>query len=412
MRSEGIGKFSVKILILAGIVLLGRPALAQHAYTMLPPLHPGDGDPIAFMGPHYSIHQTEDSNLSSPPTTAFSPSKIRHAYGFDQITSEGAKQIIGIVDAYDDPKAEADLGTFSKQYGLPTCTTANGCFRKVFASGSQPVANANWAVEISLDIEWAHAIAPQATILLVEAKSNDLSDLLAGVDAAVRDGASVVSMSWTCYEFSSETSLDNHFVSNTVTFFASSGDAGTGVAYPSSSPYVIGVGGTSLSLNSQGNYQNETAWSGSGGGISAFEHEPLFQEEFAIPDDGRGHRGAPDVAYNSNPGTGYAVYDSYGINGAAGWFQIGGTSAAAPQWAALTAIANSMRVAARKTNLLNASTILYTLAKSNAASNFRAVTSGSNGSCGTLCDAMPGYDYVTGLGTPQASGLIKALAAE
>lgn len=411
MQSEGIRKFSAKFLLVSAALLFGSQAFAQRAYTNLPSLHAGDDDPIAFMGPHYVIHQTQESNLSSPPTTAFSPNQIRHAYGFDLISNQGAHQIIGIVDAYDDPKAENDLGVFSKQYGLPACTTANGCFRKVFASGRQPAANQNWAVEISLDIEWAHAIAPQATILLVEANSNSLSDLVNGVDVAVREGASVISMSWTSYEFSSESSLDNHFVSNTVTFFAASGDAGTGVAYPSASPYVIGVGGTTLTLDSRGNYSNESAWSGSGGGLSAYEHEPLFQAEFAIPDDGSGRRGAPDVAFNANPGTGYAVYDSYGISGASGWFQIGGTSAASPQWAAMVAIANSLRVSSRKTNLLSADAILYTLAKSSAAADFRAVTSGKNGNCGTLCDAMPGYDFVTGLGTPSASGLINALVA-
>lgn len=411
MQSEGICKFFVKILVLAAAILSSHAAFAQRAYTMLPTTHSGDGDPIAFMGPHYFIHQTNASNLSSPPSTAFTPVKIRRAYGFDELANEGAKQVIAIVDAYDDPNAEADLAAFSKQFDLPSCTTANGCFRKIFASGRQPAANASWSVEISLDIEWAHAIAPQASIILVEGNSNSLSDLVNGVDVAVRNGASVVSMSWTSYEFSSEASFDDHFVSNTVTFLAASGDAGTGAAYPSSSPYVIGVGGTSLTTDVHGNYQGETAWSGSGGGLSAYEDEPLFQEEFAIPDDSRSRRGAPDVAYNANPATGYAVYDSFGINGAAGWFQVGGTSAAAPQWAALVAIANSMRVASRKTNLLNASAILYTLAKSGAAANFNAVTSGDNGSCGTICDAMPGYDYVTGLGTPKAVGLINALAA-
>ena len=150
---------------------------------------------------------------------------------------------------------------------------------------AQPAANSNWAIEISLDVEWAHAIAPKATIVLVEAPSNSLGDLLAGVQTANRNGASVVSMSWTVGEFSSETSLDNYFASNSVSFVAASGDAGTGVAYPAASPYVIGVGGTSLALDANGNYLSETAWSGSGGGISAVEHEPLYPG--AIRDSGR-----------------------------------------------------------------------------------------------------------------------------
>ena len=120
----------------------------------------------------------------SPPRTV-QPAQIRHAYGFDQITNQGAGQIIGIIDAYDDPNAESDLAVFDQQFGLPPCTTANGCFRKIFGGSKRPKANAGWALEISLDIEWAHAIAPKATILLVEATTDSLGDLLSGVDVAV-----------------------------------------------------------------------------------------------------------------------------------------------------------------------------------------------------------------------------------
>ena len=233
--------------------------------------------PIAFMAPHYFIHQAEGASLSTPPTTAFTPSQIRHAYGFDLVTNQGAGQTIALVDAYDDANAASDLAVFSKQFNLPTCTTANGCFRQLYSNGRKPAANANWAVEISLDIEWAHAIAPQAKILLVEAPSNNLSDLLSGVDFAVRNGASVVSMSWTSAELSTERNLDNHFVSTGVTFLAASGDSGAGVNYPAASPDVIAVGGTSLTLDKSGNYSSESAWSGSGGGLSKYEYEPAPQ---------------------------------------------------------------------------------------------------------------------------------------
>jgi subtilase family serine protease len=232
------------------------------------------------------------------------------------------------------------------------------------------------------------------------------------VDVAVRDGASVVSMSWMAGEFRGENSLDNHFVSNGVTFLAASGDGGAGAAYPAASPNVIGVGGTSLSLGVTGNYQSETAWSGSGGGLSTIEHEPLFQAQLGIPDDPRGFRGTPDVSYNANPGTGYAIYDSVRSNGHAGWLQVGGTSAGTPQWAALIAIANSLRAAARKANLTSTNGSLYSLAKAAWGSNFHPVTQGSNGRCGLLCTAMPGYDYITGIGSPQAKLLIGVLVAE
>jgi len=173
----------------------------------------------------------------------------------------------------------------------------------------------------------------------------------------------------------------------------------------------VGVGGTTLTLAANGSYQGETAWNGSGGGLSVIEREPLFQSKLPIPDDARGYRGTPDVSYNANPATGYAIYDSIGINGYSGWFQVGGTSAGTPQWAALVAIANSSRAAARKANLASTDTPLYSIAKSTPA-DFHAVTQGTNGNCGTLCTASAGYDYITGLGTPQSSSLIAALASQ
>jgi subtilase family serine protease len=416
MRTEGIRKAALSLMVLSGALAFSQTLHAQHVIVNLPRLTEGGESPVSFMRPHYSIytpdHMSAISATSGPPTSAFAPAQIRHAYGFDQVTNQGAGQTIGIVDAYDDANAESDLGVFSAQFGLPACTSSNGCFRKVYANGKKPAANANWAVEIALDVEWAHAIAPKATILLVETPTNSLSDLLTGVTTAVKNGASTVSMSWTVGEFSGETSMDKNFVSSGVTYLAASGDAGTGAVYPAASPDVVGVGGTSLYLSANGSYQSETAWSGSGGGLSAFEREPSFQAQFGIPNDPRGYRGNPDVSYNGNPGTGYAVYDSIGISGYAGWFQVGGTSAGTPQWAALIAITNSMRVAARKANLSSTNTTLYTLAKTAASTDFNAVTQGTNGTCGTMCTASTGYDYVTGLGTPQASALIAALAAQ
>ncbi|MGA7625523.1 MAG: S53 family peptidase [Candidatus Acidiferrales bacterium] len=396
-------------LLIASALIFGQATFAQQTFYLQLPKGDSGGDPVSFMRPHYYIHEAAGSSLSSPPSSAFNPSQIRHAYGFDQVTNQGLGQIIGIVDAYDDPNAEADLGVFSKEFNLAACTTSNGCFRKIYSNGHQPARNSNWAVEISLDIQWAHAIAPEAKIILVETPSNSLSDLLNGVDAAVRNGASAVSMSWTSGEFSGERGLDNHFVANGVTFLAASGDDGAGVAYPAASPDVISVGGTSLSLDSHGNYLREAAWSGSGGGISQFENEPIGQAQFGIPDDSHEKRGVPDVSYNANPGTGYAIYDSVGINGYTGWFQVGGTSAATPQWAALIAITNSERAAARKTNLTSTSGPIYTVAKASLNSEFHSVTTGTNGSCGVVCDALVGYDFVTGLGTPQSKTLISAL---
>jgi len=411
MATEGFRKsVRIPIVLLTALVVSG-PAFAQHVFTILPQHVEGEENPITFLRPHYQIHWAAASTQTGPPSTAFTPSQVRHAYGFDQIINQGAGQIIGIVDAYDDPNAQADLDVFDRQFRLAPCNSLNGCFHKVYSNGQKPAPNPNWAVEISLDIEWAHVIAPRAKILLIETPTNSLSSLLGGVEAAVRNGASVVSMSWTVGEFAGENSYDNYFVANGVTFLAAAGDNGTGVSYPAASPDVVGVGGTSLHLAPNGNYQSETAWSGSGGGLSQFEREPLFQAEFPIPDNGQGYRGTPDVSFNGDPSTGVAVYDSVGIGGCAGWFQVGGTSAGTPQWAGLIAIINQTREAARKANLSSADTSLYAIAKSALTADFNAVTLGTNGPCGTLCTAGAGYDYITGLGTPEVRALIAALAA-
>lgn len=366
--------------------------------------------PAGFARPPIHLKGT---NASRGPVGMI-PAKARKAYGFDQVSNQGAGQTIAIVDAYDDPNIESDLGVFSSQFSLPACTTANGCFLKVYAQGSKPSTNAGWALEISLDVEWAHAIAPQAKIVLVEAATNSFANLLGAVDVAVAKGASVVSMSWGGGEFSGETSYDTHFSVNGVTFTASSGDSGSGVEYPAASPFLVAVGGTTLNVDSSGNYLSESAWSGSSGGISAVENEPAYQSAFGIPNDPQGKRGVPDVAYDANPNTGFAVYDTVRYQGQSGWFQVGGTSAGAPQWAALFAIANSMRLAASKGTLTSASGSVYdpSIATGSAyGTNYHDITSGTNGTCGTLCTAVSGYDYVTGLGSPRANAILNALAA-
>ena len=358
---------------------------------------------------------------SSATPVGLQPSQIRHIYGFDLLSCSftgtfgsttlcGAGQTIGIVDAFDDPNIASDLTTFSSQFGLPACTTANGCFTKATPQGL-PHTNRGWALEISLDVEWAHAIAPGAKILLVEAASNSNANLFAAVDfAASQTGVHQVSMSWGGSESSSETTLDSHFKVSGVTFTAASGDSGHGIIYPSASSLVVSVGGPTLNLDSSGNLLSETAWSGSGGGISAFEPEPSYQTNYPIPSTG-GLRGNPDVSYDADPNSGFAVFDSLGFQGLKNWIQVGGTSAGAPQWAALFAIAN----AGRSSPLGSTSTTtptnvaLYNIAKSNYATNYRDITSGTNGTCGTLCTAGTNYDFVTGLGSPLANSIIASL---
>ena len=334
------------------------------------------------------------------------PQQVRHAYGFDTITNQGDGQVIALIEAFNHPQIEKDLAVFNQAFNLPPCTTANGCFTQLSVNGKNLGTNTLWALEISLDVEWAHAMAPNARIILVQSPSGYLVDMLQGVDLAVRMGANIVSMSWGAPEFTGETAYDGHFVAPGVTFVASSGDFGNPGFYPAASPFVTGVGGTSLNVDSNGNRLSENAWSGSGGGISSFEPN-LFQSPF----NGSTGRGIPDVAYNADPATGFAVYDSTPYHGSGGWIQVGGTSAGAPQWSAIFAIANSMRATAVKGLLGGANMALYKAAAgaSAYASDYNDVKTGSNGTSGTVCSANSGYDFVTGLGSPQAWNLINVL---
>lgn len=328
--------------------------------------------------------------FSSAPA-GYAPVQLAHAYGFDKITGNGGGQTIAIVDAYGSGTIQNDLNIFCATYGLPATT-----LQILYPGGKPRRSNSGWALETSLDVEWAHAMAPGARILLVVAKTASFSDLLAAVDAAVNAGAKQVSMSWGGNEFSSETSYDYHFNVAGVTFTASSGDSGSGVEWPAASPYVVGVGGTTLSLDGSGSVLSETAWSGSGGGISAYETRPGFQNGWQSASG----RGIPDVSYDADPNTGVSVYIG-NYNGSSGWITVGGTSAGAPQWAALFALAN----AARSASLSATDITVYTLANANYAGDFRDITSGSNGGF----SALTRYDFVTGLGSPLAGSLVPAL---
>src|SRR5512146_2395036 len=210
-------------------------------------------------------------DASSSPT-GLSPATIKSVYGFSTSLTAGAGKTIAIVDAYDDPTAESDLAVFSSQFSLPACTTANGCFKKVNQTGgtSYPRKDSGWALEISLDVQWAHAIAPGAKILLVEARSNSFSNLLAAEDYA-RAHAQYVSNSWGGSESSGEASYDSHFSRSGVSFFVSAGDAGLPAEYPSAPRNVISVGGTTLHFTSTGSFTSETGWSNGGGGCSLYE---------------------------------------------------------------------------------------------------------------------------------------------
>ena len=312
------------------------------------------------------------------------PTEIKKFYN---LPATGGVGTIAIIGAYNDASIEKDLADFNTAFGLPTCTIKNGCLTKHLMS-TKMSDNSAWDLETALDVEWAHAIAPKAKILLVEATTASGKNLLAAVDyAGKRKDVTAISMSWGGAEFPEETTLDSHFVSvSKAQFFASSGDSGMGASWPAASPKVVAVGGTSIALTSQRNLLKEIAWSGSGGGISVYEKEPGFQSVYNIL-KANGMRAIPDVAYNADPASGFPIIHS-GV-----WRTAGGTSAGAPQWAAIATLgkgANNWSFYTDKSSTKNGQ-------------YFRDVTSGSNGTCGFYCNAQARYDYVTGLGTPQTT---------
>jgi subtilase family serine protease len=316
----------------------------------------------------------------------YGPSDLESAYALPSATGGGG-QTVAVVDAFDDPNAESDLGVYRSFYGLSACTTANGCFAKVNQTGgtAPPGASGSWAQEISLDLDMVSAICPNCHILLVEASSATLTDLGAAVDEAASLGANEISNSYGASEFSAEASFESHYNHPGVAVTASSGDSGFGVQYPAASQFVTGAGGTSLSTASNARGWSETAWSSAGSGCSAFISKPAWQT-----DPGCSNRTVADVSADADPNTGVAVFDSFRFRGQSGWLVFGGTSVASPIVASVYALAG------------NAATVTYGSFPYNHAGSLFDVTSGSNGSCGGsyLCTAGPGYDGPTGLGTP------------
>ncbi|MFF4060850.1 peptidase S8 [Streptomyces sp. NPDC001668] len=330
--------------------------------------------------------------------TGYGPSDLQSAYGLTSASANnGSGQTIAIVDAYDDPNAAADLATYRSYYGLPACTVANGCFKKVSQTGSTtslPTADSGWAEEISLDLDMVSAIAPNAKILLVEAKSATMANLGKAVNEAVTLGAKFVSNSYGGSESSSDTSYDSSYFNHPgVAITVSAGDGGYGAEYPAASRYVTSVGGTALSTSSNSRGWTETVWNtssteGTGSGCSAYDTKPTWQT-----DTGCTKRMIADVSAVADPATGVSVYDSYGVT--AGWYTFGGTSASSPIIAAVYALAGTPGASDYPAQYPYKHT-----------SSLNDVTSGSNGSCSTtyFCTATSGYDGPTGWGTPKGVG--------
>jgi len=372
-------------------VTVGASRLTHSVVDVCGPATPGTARCHAKLVVYGNGIQSGLQPFAGTPS-GYNPPDLQSAYNLPPNTATTWTpngKTVAIVDAYDDPKAESDLGVYRSKESLPACTTSNGCFRKVNQSGGTryPRGNAGWAEEISLDLDMVSAICPNCKILLVEATSATFSNLSAAEDTAAKLGASAISNSYGGSEWSTETSYDTHYNHPGVAITVSSGDSGYGVQYPAASSYVTAVGGTSLKRDSTSTRGwSETAWSGAGSGCSAYETKPTWQT-----DTGCSKRTVADVSADADPYTGVSVYDTYGNVG--GWLVFGGTSVASPIIASVYALAG------------NTSTVNYGSYPYSKTSSLYDITSGSNGSCGGsyLCTAGPGYDGPTGLGTPNGT---------
>ena len=351
---------------------------------------------------------TGDRGLAPLATTSYqfgyTPQNLANAYKWADPTGSswsGNGQTVAIVDAYDNPNAASDLAAYRSQFGLPPCTTGNGCFRKVNQRGvaAPPAGDVGWGQEIDLDIEMVSAVCPNCKILLVESDSNSFTDLGVAVNEADTLGATAISNSYGGAEFFGESSYAGPYNHPGVAVTASSGDGGYGVEAPAAYNTVVAVGGTSLRTASTTRGWTETAWSGAGSGCSQLISKPSWQK-----DSGCGRRTVADVSAVADPNTGVAVYDSYGSSGGANWYVFGGTSVASP------IIASVYSLAANAKSVSYAAQLPY-----GSPSSLFDVTSGSNGNCSKggkrgssttayLCTAGSGYDGPTGLGTPNGTG--------
>jgi subtilase family serine protease len=324
--------------------------------------------------------------------SGYGPPDLRDAY---KITKNGSKNtIVAIVDAFGYDNAEADLGTYRANFGLPPCTTANGCFKKLNQTGQQsnyPAQNNGWADESALDMDMVSAMCPKCQIWLIESNDNFTNNLAAAAQLAATLGANVVSNSYGGGESGSQ-SFEGSYNHKGIVVTASTGDHGFkgGPQFPATSPHVIAVGGTDLFTDTGSDRGwRETAWSGAGSGCSVVYAKPKWQK-----DTGCAKRVEADVSAVADPSPGVAVFGP-GANGNSIWFREGGTSVAAPL------IAGIYGVAGKKGNY---GKVLY----KNADQLFD-ITAGSNGSCSGsyLCTSGPGYDGPTGLGTPNGLGAFK-----
>jgi subtilase family serine protease len=380
---------------LSAITFVGASATASGAAALANTRHSCAAARAGFAS-CFAIVRTDRAmsraDAAKPNVTpaGYGPSAVQSAYKLTGLSASG--RTVAIVDAYNDPTAEADLATYRSQFGLPACTTANGCFRKVSQTGttSYPRTNAGWAQEISLDLDMVSAACPTCHILLVEAKTASFGNLGTAVNRAAAT-AGVVAISNSYGGGDAPDSTYGHYYNHTgIAVTASTGDGGyQGGSFPADSTYVTAVGGTSLRTSTNTRGWSESAWSGAGSGCSTYNTALAAAASFGT---GCTKRAMADVSAVADPQTGVAVYDSTAYQGQSGWLVFGGTSASSPIVASVYALSG------------NTAGYPNALPYQHASSLFD-VTTGANGSCSPsqLCHARTGWDGPTGLGTPNGT---------
>jgi len=376
--------------LLAALVALGLAAPANAE----PPVLEKWGNtysipvckPVIGLVARCTAHIVTDSTgkvlTGRAPIGGYDPAQLRSAYNITQTGS--ASTIIAIVDAYGYPNAEADLGTYRAQWGLPACTTQNGCFKKLNQKGEQgpyPTTNGGWDTEQALDVDMASAMCPGCTIYLVEANTASIRNLGLSVSEAARLGAHVISNSYCGRENKRLLSYKHFYNHNGVAITAANGDAGYGVCSPADMTSVVAVGGTHLTTSNNARGWTETVWSGTGSGCSRVFNKPEWQT-----DTGCSKRTIGDTSADADPASGVAIYDG-------SWGIVGGTSVATPLVGGIFAVNGGT---------VNGASTIYAAP----GTDLNDVTTGSNGTCtpAYLCTGEVGYDGPTGMGTPNGIG--------
>ena len=390
----------------------------------------------ASYNPDEPIEVTADVTASALITT-YTPAQIRAAYSMpvlpkfgtvltkSQAAEMGAGQTIYVVDALHDPNIIAELAAFNTRFELPACTTkvvtsyplaapsSNTCdFSVVYSTPAggitayAPQYNAGWATEIALDVQWAHATAPLARIVLIEAPDTSVDSMISAIKLATAMGPGIVSMSFGAPEGRWSQSLDSAFDTSSMIYFAATGDRGVEVQWPSVSSKVIAVGGTTLSFAGT-SQRTESSWNGTGGGTSMYTSIPGYQTSLTGLSSTK--RSVADVSFNADPNSGQYVAIITPSSKTTSWISVGGTSLATPQWAGIMAVTNAVRINSDKAPIYTGvHSTLYSLSTANYATSFYDVITGANGTCAS-CTSRKGYDIASGLGTPNVNQLVEVL---